>query len=506
MTALVSDLPTNGHTRADIEDRLVGDPLTSGYRPTLPLWSLWTADTVPQFYLLRDIELMMIHPIVVNVLRYFKGGIAGVEFDIQCEDQMVAQFLQEQCTRFWDRGLQKIQGGYEYGWIAAENLYVTNRAGQLEWEDCMQFSPRDVYLLTHNSIPVGVRVKQIRVPWANEEPSLVPGKGIVDLWLASRDVPAKGLWYAHQPRYSQFYGLSQLLGAWKPWRRLAWKDAAETVIDGGIYRFAYAGPVVGYPDEDYQANVIGVPATTLDSQGRPRRYARDMARQMAEYYKTGAGVGIPSGHYPPEMGGGPKWTFDLPTSTLNVSGLIEYAKYLQEQIAYGIGVPPELLQASETGSGYSGRAIPLEGFLMTQQQIADRILALFLNQVLKPLVRWNFGDVPFVVKCKNLMASKRQAQMGEQQGQPGAPGEARQPGQAPSPELPTGEMPEEPYDPNWKPYYNQKTKQSGWISDRGRVVYADQPPGTEQTGFSLEQVKGKIDRLARQILASGKVA
>src|SRR5262249_5902837 len=183
-------------------------------------------------------------------------------------------------------------------------------------------------------------------------------------------LPAKALWYAHNPRYNHWYGQSQLLGAWKPWRRLGWKDGAEQSMDGGIYRFAYCGPKIRYPEEDYQGQP-GAPATSLDSQGRPRRYARDMARMMAEQYKAGAGIGLPSTMCPPEMGGGPKWDAEFPESTLNISGLIEYVKYLIGQVRFGVGVPPEIFEASETGSGYSGRAIPLDAFLMTQQRIAD---------------------------------------------------------------------------------------------------------------------------------------
>ena len=68
----------NGHAaRQDLGEVLTGEPLAAGYRPTLPLWSLWTADGTPQLYLLRDIELMLTHPIVRVVLDYFKGGIAG---------------------------------------------------------------------------------------------------------------------------------------------------------------------------------------------------------------------------------------------------------------------------------------------------------------------------------------------------------------------------------------------------------------------------------------------
>ena len=394
--------------RARLEAIFTAPPLTTGYTATLPLWA-WESDWLPQIYLIRDIELMMTHPIVRSAINYFKAGIAAVEFDISSLDQRVTDFVLAMCQRFWDRGVPVLQNGYEYGWIGAECNYRLED-GLLEWDSLDHFSPRDTFLLTQAKIPVGVRIKNITQP----SPESPIKHGRVDLWMASEDVPAKGLWYAHEPRYSKWYGQSQLIGAWRPWRRLAWKDGAETVIDTGVYRFAFAGPQVRYPDEDLQVSPsAGAPATTLDSQGRPRRYARDMARQIAEQAKTGAGIGLPSGKYPPEMGGGEKWELEWPKHVMDVAPLIGYAKWLQEQIDYGIGVPPELLQASEGGSGYSGRKIPREAFLMRNQRIADAILELFIVQVLRPLVRWNFGNIKFTAKIRNILMTERKAQTGQ---------------------------------------------------------------------------------------------
>ncbi len=434
----MNDTATTANGVAEgVKEALTGPPLTEGYHPTLPLWMLTPDIALPQLYLLRDVELMMIHPMVRTYLNYYKGGISGAEFwggespdgnpsgKPISDMPEVAAFVKSQVERFWDRGVPKIQGGYEYGWIGCEALY--KEVGNLmAWDDLDQFSPRDVFLLTQDYRPVGVRVKNVR------------GKSAVDLWMASDAVPAKGLWYAHEPRYNRNYGQSQLIGAWRPWRRLASKDGAETVVDTGVYRFAYSGPIVRYPEEDSQASA-GAPATSLDSQGRPRRFARDVARQIAEWVKAGAGVGLPSSKYPQDMGGGDKWDYSFPDNTLNVDGLINYVRHLWEQIAYGIGVPPELMAASETGSGYSGRAIPMEAFLAGQQRIADALLNLFVDQVLRPLVHWNWGpQARFEVKVKNLLQTKRLAQAGQAPGSGGMnqPG-GQQPGQQqPQPQAP----------------------------------------------------------------------
>ena len=94
-------------------------------------------------------------------------------------------------------------------------------AKRLESVHVKEFHPYDGFILT-GAIntpaayqPLGLRVKNIR------------GKEPADLWFASKAIPAKGCWYAHRPRFSQFYGQSQYLGAWRPWRRLGWRDSLE---------------------------------------------------------------------------------------------------------------------------------------------------------------------------------------------------------------------------------------------------------------------------------------
>jgi hypothetical protein len=115
-----------------------------------------------------------------------------------------------------------------------------------------------------------------------------------------------------------------------------------------------------------------------------------------------------------------------------VDGLISYIKMLKDEIMYGIGVPPELMEASETGSGYSGRAIPMEAFVESQQRTADRMLALFIEHVLAPLVAWNFGrEARFDAKVKKLLKTKTQQTQGQETaGDPSQQG-MEQPGQQP---------------------------------------------------------------------------
>lgn len=412
---------TNGNDRIE---SILQDEVSCGYRPQIPLESMWSsgASDMPLFTLRRDLEFMQTHPVVSSAIDYFKSGIAGAEFwggpdqantsNTQGKpispDANVARFVLALTERFWQRGMPLLQEGYIYGWAPGEHIYKESN-GYLVWSHLKGFHPNDGYILTALNQPVGIRVKNIHN--ATGEPNPKPGQ--VDLWFGSDRIPAKAAWYPHRPRFNQFYGRSQLLGAWRPWRRLGWRDAVEQVIDAAVYRAGYKGPVVRHPQEDMQTAQSGIPATRNDAQGHPRRSARDVARQLVEWAKAGAGFTLSSAKYPEAQGGGNKWDIEWPDHVMDVGPLIAAAKYLEDQILLGIGVPPELIRPGGTGSGYSGRSIPREAFLDQQQRIADAMLQIFVEQVLRPLVLWNFGDVPFDIQCKSLLKSQVENKQGE---------------------------------------------------------------------------------------------
>lgn len=417
----------NGATNGEVSEHAIADTLqediTVGYRPVMPLESLWLSGTdLPQITLRRDLEFMQLHPIVMTALEYYKSGIAGAEFwggpDFQnpdnekgkpiSPDPRVAEFVMAHVERFWQRGMPVLQeGGYPYGWGSGEHFYKDVN-GMMVWSHLKGFHPNDTFILTGAVRtplayqPLGIRVKNIRE------------RNPVDLWFASGAIPAKACWYPHRPRFNQFYGRSQLIGAWRPWRRLGWRDAVEQVIDAAVYRAGYSGPIVRHPPGFSGATAkTGIPATTQDSQGNPRREYRDVARQMIEWGKAGAGFTVSSEVYPGTNV--PKWDIKQPDHVMDVRPLIEAARYLEDQIMLGIGVPPELVKPGGTGSGYSGRSIPREAFLDQQQRVADAMLQIFVEQVIHPLVLWNFGDVPFEVSCKPLLKTQTENKQGQPQ-------------------------------------------------------------------------------------------
>jgi hypothetical protein len=447
----VNETPqTNGKQEEAVAGALVEDS-TVGYIPTIPLEALWEGGTdSPKITMRRDIEFMMMHDVVITGVDYYKSGISGTEFwggpdpaNPQNDqgkpispDSRVAQFVLTHAQRFWQTGVPLWQeGGYIYGWAPGEHIY-REVGGYMVWSYMKDFHPNDGFVLTHSHRPIGLRIKNIRNPVgetleerrereAREAREELAGKkmgGTVDLWFASAGIPAKASWYPHRPHFGQFYGRSQLAGGWRPWRRLGWRDAVEQVIDAAVYRAGYRGPIVRHPAQDMQTAQVGAAATRVDGSGGRRRPAREVAQQLVEWAKAGAGFTLSSAKYPPTMGGGNQWDIEWPDHVMDVRPLIEAARYLEDKILLGIGVPPELVRAGGTGSGYSGRSVPRESFLVGQQHIANNMLQIFVDQVIRPLVLWNFGDVPFEIQCKSLLKSQADDKRGEQPGGGGTSG------------------------------------------------------------------------------------
>lgn len=417
---------------------ILQDEVSLGYKPVLPLEALWLSGSeMPAITLRRDIEFMQMHPIVISAMEYYKSGLSGVEFwgGIDPADPKnplgkpismnprVAQFVMAHVDRFWKYGMPILQdGGYLYGWAPGEHMY-REIDGFMTWSYLKPFHPNDAFVLTLAHNPVGIKIKNIRDVdskvqrelQGDEHNIMTHSSGAINLWFASESIPAKAAWYPHRPRFNHLYGRSQLTGAWRPWRRLAWRDGVEQVIDAAIYRAGYRGPIVRHPLQDMQTATHGIPATKNDTRGQPRRSSRDVARQMVEWAKAGAGFTLSSEQYPPTQGGGPKWDVEFPDHVMDVRPLLDGAHYLEDHIMLGIGVPPELLRSGGTGSGYSGRSIPREAFLEQQQCVANAMLRGFVEQVVRPLVLWNFGNVSFEIQCKSILQSQASDKMGQEQ-------------------------------------------------------------------------------------------
>lgn len=395
------------------EDILTGPMLTGGYRPSIPAESYWSTEGVYLPLMLWDVEHMLVHDSVSEPYGHYKAGIASVTFDVDASSSKVGEFVLSELRSFWENHLDEAQKVYDYGWLGCEAGYEYE-GDRLRMNRLEAFHALDVWALTgeHGAFK-GISVQSgageaYGGDWA-EGPASMMGKRT--LWGGTK-YPPKGVWFSHKRRYNRWYGRSQLYEAWRPWRRLATRDHAEDILDGGVYRFAYSGPQIRFPVEDYKD-------PSADTDNEAYRNARNVARQIADSYKTGANVGLPSNR---DEHGEYIWSLDFPNHQLNIEGMLAYVRYLERKIARGIEVPPELYESVDIGSGWSGRKIPLLSFYTKQLKNARAFLRAFNDQVLKRLVLWNFGPHhKYTVKVKVVMPEGLAEGASPVIGQPPAP-------------------------------------------------------------------------------------
>lgn len=365
-----SSAPPTAYAKRQAERELV-EEVAAGYRPTMAGDLFWDPrkpidPCVPDiFRFFQEIEAMVVHPCVHDAMEVYRSGIAEAQFEVEAASSPeVGRFALQELQRFWKRARPDAQRSYEYGRGAFEVVYEVED-GLLRLSHLIPFMPPDAHILTRNNDYVGIRVRGQR-------------GGMVELagptWR-----PAKGYWHVHHRRYHRWYGWSQLYSAWRPWRRLAARGGAEDNIDGGIYHYAFQPPVGRYPPED-QAQT---------SSTNTRVSNKDKMKELLDGYKSGSGVALSSRR---DEHGDLVWDLDFPSVAIDVSGLLKYTDKLEDAISLGIGVPPELRAASGTsGSGYAGREIPKEIFLLGQQQNAEELYQSWHRQIGQPVIEWNFG-------------------------------------------------------------------------------------------------------------------
>lgn len=364
-------------SKGKIQETLL-DTVSASYRPSLPIHG-WTYDFWPTYQFWFDIEDMLQHSAVFTPLMFTQSPIMVCEHDITASDKTVEAYARSQRDRFWDYCVRAVlDGGHPYGWMGGEVIY-SHVGKYLSLEKLKGFAPRDVVPLSLDGELVGIEVRNMHAE-------------VSKLWLGADKVPAKGFWYAHRPRFGYVYGRSILRPAWRDWKRLAGRDGLEETTDVGAYRYALGFTIIRYPNEKVNND---------QGQSIP---ARDVAREMGESLRAGASVQLSSTHYRQGEGEGPKWDLEFKTPELSLGELGDFGDRLRKQIAGSIGCPPELMEASETGSGFSGRMIPMMAFLMSRQAEANEITQVFEDKILKPLVFWNFGPKAWVrVKVKPLL-------------------------------------------------------------------------------------------------------
>jgi hypothetical protein len=309
---------------------------------------------------------MVQDPRISIALNYVKGAILslakfyvdeGDKPDDTSEGSPVKQFIVKQITRWWQTTAVKMLTAIEWGYAGLEPLYCQCN-GQIHYAGANLFSQHDVKAVTKDGELRGLQLDQ-----RDREP----------LYLGF----PKSIWHVHRREHNPIYGESKLKAAFRPWGDLYHHNGLLAIKRLYFFKYGFQGETIYYPD-----------GVHIAPSGQEIPYV-DIARNILEQVRSGGIIALPSDV--DTATGQRKWFLEPRPALSGAADLLEEVERLRVEMAEAIGVPPELIEASETGSGYSGRRVPQQAFRGMLQDIVYWLVGDFDKQVCRKLVSLNFG-------------------------------------------------------------------------------------------------------------------
>ncbi len=382
-----------------------GRPMTGGYESfnytywqqarDLPPFDFWAIHAM-----LRDSQVRL-------CLAIRSAPLFGVEWGwkergqwqpgIKADRPEVAAFVERQMNKIWHNHLQEILKAQIWGWSAAEVCLRLGPTNLIEVNRLEFRRAEDTRLITRRGEPAGVEFRRVQ---GDDSGSVV-----------NISFP-EAFFHAYDKEPGQDYGNSALFGAFSPWCDKWLNGGALDVRRLFMHRDAYGSGDLGYPDG----------STFIEGKEIPNR---DIARKIMDDIRSGHSICRPSER---DEKGNEKWPYQRAQVTANPQHILQYPKDLDDEIRQGMGIPDGVIDDAGTGA-WGGKRIPMAAFYASLDSWVVTICNELTEQVLEPLVMWNFGQAhDFEIDHKPLaeQAMEQQSNAGggmqPQQQQPGQPG------------------------------------------------------------------------------------
>ncbi len=408
--------------KAALVDRF-GNPLiseraaTRGYHPGPRFYWFQHPRDVPLFTFLMIYHMLRDETVRLG-LRMRAAPLARVEFahkkgkewipGVKAAKEEVADFIERQLARIWQRDIYRVLDAQTWGWAAAEVLYKVNRrTRQIEFDCLNHVRAENALALESGGAMVGVEVSGVQ-------------QSTSKVRLGS---PGKALWHVYSPEPGSFYGYSVLFGAYDAWCDKCLSGGAKDVRRLFMHADAYGGKRIGYPDGSTQIGDERVPN-------------RDIALEMVESYRSGEVMTYPMQY---DENGHELWKVSDATVTANPGHILQYPKDLDVAMLRGMEIPDDVLTAENSGS-WEGKMVPMAAFYTALDRWAQLLVGDVVRSIIEPLVLWNFGPVDFEVGIKPLDVQA----MEEQRARSSQGGQGDEGGQKAGP---TGGFPDKDGDP-----------------------------------------------------------
>jgi 2'-5' RNA ligase len=346
-------------------------------------------DNKPPFTPLA-IPRMLTDPMVQFGLNQWIGPLTLVEWDVKATNPEVKAFVLNTAKKFWRRSMPLLAfNGLAWGYAPGIHEVDQSETGEYRFERTRWVSPPDATALKWKAGERRGELAGFR---------LVAGVDDVDDVDDGLDVLAPfAAWYGGLERLKQFYDWPRLRAAYEPWLEKNTRGGALNSRRLYFHTHAFRGQVIYHPPGYVNPND--------PSSGENRDYAL----YLADTLRNGSSLVFPDIRTPGENRDEPAWRIEpIEGNAQAAINILEYTDNIDKEILIGIGIPPEVVEASETGSGFSGRQIPFLS-LMTQADLLTGPLVGCVEPVIREMVNHNYDGAEFTLDTVPLAETvKRQ--------------------------------------------------------------------------------------------------
>jgi len=362
---------------------LARKPITADYRQPPPASAALRVDELPPFNL-HVADLMRFDPQVRIGLGARNGLLMAAEVEVTGDNADVAAWVQSQWDRIWASSAHQLLRAKLYGFLPFEVMYREARGGRfdgvVEFDHLKDRHPRDARLLVHEGEPVGFA---LRAGSAQPQRVLAP----------------KALVCSFDAEFGNPYGCALLERAYPPWYEKWMEGGAKKTLRLRMIKDAYIGDIFWYP----------VDKTVQLPDGETVSW-RDIAREMLEARLSGGAMTLPMMF---DRDGNKLMDYTPPQDVGGATSIFEWKRDIDLEIWKALEMPPEVIEAAQTGSGFSGRSIPFVIALSAVETELAEIVRCVDRDILRPLAQLNFGLPPqYEIRPRSLVEIHSQQMSG----------------------------------------------------------------------------------------------
>jgi hypothetical protein len=313
----------------------------------------------------------------------------AAEVEIAGDDERINRWVQHQWDALWNGSSHQLLRAKLYGFQPFEVVYQQSAGGEfrglIEVERLIDHPPGKTRLLVAEDKIVGFTA-EVQSPRSEVQGQRaeVGDQKVVDLYAP------EALVCTFDSDCASPYGCALLARAYPAWFEKWMPGGAKRTLRLRMIKDAYVGDILWYPT-DRRFELPDGSETTY----------RDLAREIVESRASGGALTLPLVY---DSSGNKVFDYTPPQNVPGHTQVFRWKSDLDVEIWKALEIPPEIIQASTAGSGFSGRWIPFAVALSAVHQELAEVIRCIDRDVLRPIAQLNFGrECQYQIKPRSLV-------------------------------------------------------------------------------------------------------